>query len=92
MAGLQSELVQKGMLSFLKFYKKGGVQILALKRELSLIFILTNPFQCYLWKCLMCMCLFCLFVQFLLSVLFVFHERNLLLLNRIIRSMTYTSE
>ena len=59
------------------FLKKGGV---------SLIFILTNPFQCYLSECLVCvcvwvwvwvyvcMCVFNLLIPFL-SVLLVFHRK-----------------
>ena len=55
--------------------KEGGV---------SRIFILTNPFQCYLFRsvsCLcvyVCVCVFCLFTPFL-SELFVFHRKNLVL-------------
>ena len=61
-----------------------GVQIFPIKREMlvkqgscfikgqvSLIYVLTNPFQCYLSECLVCMCVFCLFTPFS-SVLLVF--------------------
>ena len=51
------------------YFKKGGV---------SLIFILTSPFQCYLCVCVcVCVCVFCLFTLFL-SV-FVFYWKNLVL-------------
>ena len=49
---------------FQKFLKRGGV---------SLISILTNPFQCYLSECLVCV--FCLLAPFP-SVLFVFHGKT----------------
>ena len=55
--------------------------------------IITNPFHCYLplivWC--VCVCVFCLFTPFLL-VLFVFHWKNLALLNLINIYMTSTSE
>ena len=59
--------------------------------------IITNPFHCYLplivWcVCVcVCVCVFCLFTPFLL-VLFVFHWKNLALLNLINIYMTSTSE
>ena len=62
-----------------------------LRKEVSLIFLLTNSFQCYLFECLVCICVFCLFTLFL-SVLFVFQGKNLLLLNLISRYFTSTSE
>ena len=39
-------------------HKKGGVCKIGiiLKRKVSLIFILINPFQCYLSECLVCVC------------------------------------
>ena len=50
-----------------------------LKKGVTLIFILTNPFQCYLslsvWFVCVCVCVFCLFTPFL-SVLIVFHWKN----------------
>ena len=42
---------------------------------ISLIFILTSPFQCYLT---LSVYFFCLFTTFL-SVLFIFHRKNLVL-------------
>ena len=67
--------------------KKGGG---VLKGGGSLIFIQSNPFQCYLSLGVSCVC----FVYFtlVLLVLFVFHRKNLVLLNLIIRYMTSTSE
>ena len=75
------------------FHKKGGVGeigVLFLKKGggVSLIFILTYPFQCYLslsvW-CLVfdvcvcvCVCVFCLFTPFL-SALFVFDIKSLVI-------------
>ena len=54
-------------------FKTGG---LLLKRgEVSLIFILTNPFQCYLSLSVWCVCMFCLFTPFL-SIYFRFKERT----------------
>ena len=66
---------------FLRFSKKGRVQIFLIKREglvnrgrrvvlkkgILFIFILINPFQCYLSECLMCVCV-CVFV----CVLFIY--------------------
>ena len=63
----------------------------------SLIFILTNPFQCYLslsvWcVCVcVCVCVFCLFAPFI-SILFVFHRKNLVLHHLINRYMTFSGE
>ena len=63
-------------------HKKGGVSKvgwIVLKKLVSLIFILTNPSQCYLSLSIWCyVCVFCLFTPFL-SVLFVFHRMNLIL-------------
>ena len=75
------------------YHKKGGFSKIGIcfRRgwgTLSLILILTNPFQSYLslselW------CVFCLFTPYL-SVFFVFHEKNLILLNVINRYVTCT--
>ena len=60
----------------------------------SIIFIPVNPFH-YLslsfWCVCVYACVFCLFTPFL-SVLFVFHRRNLVLYHLINRFMTFTSE
>ena len=68
-----------GKIGVISFFKKG----------VSLIFILINPFQCYL--SLSVWCVFCLFTPFL-SVLFVFHRKNLVLHHLINRYMTFASE
>ena len=62
-------------------HKNGGVGkigSLVLKKVVSIFFILTNTFQCYLSLSIWCVCVFCLFTPFL-SVLFVFHSKNLVL-------------
>ena len=57
-----------GKIGRVLFFKKG--------RGISLIFILTNPFQCYLSPSIWCVCVcVCVFTQFL-SLLFVFHRKN----------------
>ena len=61
------------------------------KQEVLLIFILANLFQSYHSPSVWCTCLFCLFIPFL-SVFFVFHGKNLILLNLINRYMIFTSE
>ena len=61
---------KKGGVGKIRFFlKKGGV---------SLIFILTSPFQCYLFLSVWCVCVFCLFTPFL-SVLLVYNRKNLIL-------------
>ena len=82
--------------NFCKMGGGDGIQIFFIKRGVGKIggcfkkvdityFLLTNPFQC-----LVCV-FFCLFTSFL-SVLFVFHRKNLVLLHLLNRYMTYTSE
>ena len=56
---------------------------------MSLIFILTLSNVIFLW--MGGVCLFCLFKLYL-SVFFVFHRKNLVLLNLINRYVTATSE
>ena len=77
-----------GWNEFLKVSKKKGVCKIGrvvVKRGVSIIFILTNPFQCYIslsvWC--VCVCVFCLFTPFV-SVLFMFHIVFLHLINRYI--------
>ena len=60
------------------YFKKGGISLFHF-----------NPFQCYLSECLACM--FSLFTPFL-SEFFVFHGKNLVLLNLINRYMTSANE
>ena len=57
----------------------------------SLIFTLTNPFQCYLSVCEVRLSKICLFIPFV-PVFFVFHEKNFVLLNIIERYAASTSE
>ena len=96
-------VIMGGGVIFSKFSQKGRVQIFTIKREglvkqgfvlekgwgtLSLILIPTNPFQSYLslselWR------VFCLFTPYL-SVFFVFHGKNLVLLNVINKYVTCT--
>ena len=49
-------------------HKKGRVgqirEVVLNMKSSYIFFILTNPFQCYLSECLVCMCLFCLFTPF----------------------------
>ena len=66
----------------LNFSNKKGRVGKIVKQEVSLIFILTNLFQCYHSPSVWCAGLFYLFIPFL-SVFFVFHEKNLILLNLI---------
>ena len=80
-------------MSFGKFQKRGVGKIgrVVIKRGVSLIFILTNPFQCYIslsvwFVCVrvcvcVCVCVFCLFTPFV-SVLFMLHLVFLHLINR----------
>ena len=53
------------------FGKIGGV----LKKGVSLMFIRTNPFQCYLSLSVWCVCVLCLFISFP-SALFVSQEQS----------------
>ena len=69
------------------YHKKGRVG----KLEVSLIFILANLFQSHHSPSVWCTCVFCLFIPFL-SVFFVFHGKNLSLMNLINRYMIATSE
>ena len=69
--------------------KQGRV---ALKKGVSLIFILTNPFQCYLSLSVWCMFVFCLFTPFV-AVYLCFKEPSLIVLQHLInRYMTFKSE
>ena len=59
----------------------GGGWGVVLKKGVSLIFILTNPFWCYISECLVRLYVIyvcCLFTPFL-SVLFMFPKKNLVL-------------
>ena len=88
-----------GGFSFRNFCKKRGLDFSleksvgkiggSLKKGVTLIFILGNPFHCYL--SLSVRCVFCLFTPFL-SVLFVFNRKNLVLLHLINRYMTSTNK
>ena len=74
--------------------KTGGV-VLKKAGGVSFIFILTNPFQCYLslsfWCVCMCVCMYvCGLFVYTTSVLTVFHRKNLVLQHLINRYMTST--
>ena len=89
----------EGVSVFEIFAKRGGLDFSleksvgkiggSLKKGVTLIFILGNPFYCYL--SLSVRCVFCLFTPFL-SVLFVFNRKNLVLLHLINRYMTSTNK
>ena len=82
-------------------HKKGGVGKTGrcLQNRVSLIFVPTNPFQCYLSLSVCCVCVCvcvrvcvsCLSIPFQ-SVLFLFHGKSLVLLNLINRYVTSIGE
>ena len=74
-------------------HKKGEVGKIGsiLKAGVSLVFILTNSIQCYLFLSVWCVCVFCLFTPFL-SIFFMFYRNNLILLHLINIYMTSKSE
>ena len=44
--------------------KINNISIVNFKKEVSLIFKLTNPFECYSCECLVFVCVFCVFTPF----------------------------
>ena len=50
--------------------KIGGV----VSKKEGITYFHTNPFQCYLSECLVCVCLFCLFTPVSLSIICVSQE------------------
>ena len=102
---IELQLKIKSIISQPKIFEKRGVQIFPIKMEglvkqvglfflkkegVSLISILSNPFQCQVCLCV-CVCVFCLFAPFL-SVLSVFQRKNLVLQHLINRYMTFKIE